>query len=78
MGSVITQDAEEDSLSCRQGRSYMTHVYRAIAGIEHDMDGGNLLMSTDEQPVWASRLRVMRPFALRFLHWLARRKNKGL
>lgn len=80
IGSVITQDAEEDSLSCWQGRSYMTHAYRAIAGIEHDMDGelGNLLMSTDEQSVWASQLRVMRPFSLRFLHWLGPEKEQGI
>ena len=80
MGSVITQDAEEDSLSCRQGRSYMIHVCRAIAGLEHDIDGelGNLLMSTDEQQVWASQLRVMRPFSLRFLHWLGLEKEQGI
>ena len=55
-------------------------VCRAIAKLEYDMDGelGNLLMSTDEQRVWMSQLRVMRSFSLRFLHWLGPEKEQGI
>jgi len=39
---------------------------------------GNLLMSIDEQRVWASQLCVMRPFRFAFCTGWARRKNRGL